>query len=162
MAFAKSPTFSFTFLKCIASCWPIFIFGLHFPGTLIFVPCAKCFVFYTLRSRGAWGRPNVPKMPLVTFRFRRLDPIASAFGPKGWTFRRSEPPRGSYLAPQGPIRRLIDGWLHGDFVRYKTLVWILSPFSPTRKGEIKGSLSQSWVKNRYLGGRRVTPPAGGF
>ena len=103
MAFAKSPTFSITFLKCIASCWPIFIFGLHFPGTLIFVPCAKCFVFYTLRSRGAWGRPNVPKMPLVTFRFRRLDSIASAFGPKGWTFRRSEPPRGSHLAPQGPI-----------------------------------------------------------
>ena len=117
MAFAKSPTFSFTFLKCIASCWPIFMFGLHFPGALIFVPCAKCFVFFTLRSRGAWGRPNVPKMHLVTFRFRRRDPIASAFGPKGWTFRRSEPPRGSHLAPQGPIRRLIDGWLHGDFVR---------------------------------------------
>ena len=103
MAFAKSPTFSITFLKCIASCWPIFIFGLHFPGTLIFVPCAKSFVLYTLRSRGAWGRPNVPKMSLVTFRFRRLDPCARAFGPKGWTFRRSEPPRGSHLAPQGPI-----------------------------------------------------------
>ena len=60
MAFAKSPTFSITFLKCIASCWPIFIFGLHFPGTLIFVPCAKSFVLFTFRSRGPWGRPNVP------------------------------------------------------------------------------------------------------
>ena len=106
MAFAKSPTFSITFLKCIASCWPIFIFGLHFPGALIFVLCAKCFVFYTLRSRGVWGRPNVPKMPLVTFRLRRLAPCACSFGPKGWTFMRSEPPRGSHLAPQGPIRRL--------------------------------------------------------
>ena len=88
----NSPKFSITFLKCFASCWHIFIFGLHFPGTLIFVPCAKSFVFYTFRSRGAWGRPNVPKMPLVTFRFRRLEPIARAFGPNGWTFRRSEPP----------------------------------------------------------------------
>ena len=106
MGFAKSATFSLTFLKCFASCWPIFIFGLHFPGTVIFVPCAKCFVFCTLRSRGAWGRPNAPKMPLVTFRFRQPDPIASAFGPNGWTSRRSEPLRGSHLAPQGPIRRL--------------------------------------------------------
>ena len=104
--FPNSPMFPITFLKCIASCWPIFIFGLHFPGTLIFVPCAKCFVFYTLRSRGAWGRPNVPKMPLLTFRFRRLDPCACAFGPNGWNFRRSEPSRGSHLAPQGPFRRL--------------------------------------------------------
>ena len=106
VGFPNSPMFSITFLKCIASCWPIFIFGPHFPGTVIFVPCAKCFVLYTFRSRGAWGRPNVPTMPLVTFRFWRLDPCACASGPNGWNFRRSEPPRGSHLAPQGPLRRL--------------------------------------------------------
>ena len=103
-AFQIHKRFLLPFLKCFASCWHIFIFGLHFLGTLIFVPCAKSFVFYTFRSRGAWGQPNVPKIPLVTFRFRRLDPIARAFRPDGWSFRRSEPPRGSHLAPQGPFR----------------------------------------------------------
>ena len=58
VGFPNSPMFSITFLKCIASCWPIFIFGPHFPGTVIFVPCAKCFVLYSFRSRGAWGRPR--------------------------------------------------------------------------------------------------------
>ena len=105
-AFQIHQRFLITFLKCIASCWPIFIFGPHFPGTLIFVPCAKCFVLYTLRSRGAWGRPNVPTMPLFIFRIWRLDPCACALGPNWWNFRRSEPARGSHLALQGPLRRL--------------------------------------------------------